>query len=96
MFHLPLVCLGKEVGKKIGATVRVVEEVDTNADGVGWGEYLSVKISIDLSKPLSKGRMLKLQGESTWIAFQYERLPKYCFQWGVIRHGRGGTRRGVA
>lgn len=67
-----------------------MEEVDTDADGVGWGEFLRVKIKIDLSNPLSRGRILKLQGESTWIVFRYERLPKYCFQCGVIRHGRGG------
>lgn len=90
MLHLPLVCMGKEVGKKIGASVRVVEEVDTDADVVGWGKFLRVKILIDLSKPLSRGRMLKLQGESTWIAFQYESLLKYCFQCGVIQHGKGG------
>jgi hypothetical protein len=90
MSNLPLVCMGREVGRKIGSTVGIVEEIDTDADGVGWGEYLRVRISIDLSKPLSRGRMLKLQGESTWVVFQYERLPRYCFQCGVIRHGRGG------
>ena len=72
MINLPLVCMGREVGRKIGATVGVVEEVDTDADGVGWGEFLRVRISIDLSKPLSRGRMINLQGESTWITFQYE------------------------
>jgi hypothetical protein len=39
-----------------------------------------------LSKPLSRGRKLKLEGDSSWISFQYERLPKFCFQCGVICH----------
>ena len=82
--------MGREVGRKIGAT-----KVDMNANGVGWGEFLLVKISIDLSKPLSKGWMLKLQGESTWVVFQYRRLLRYCFQCGVIRHGRRGEKQSM-
>jgi hypothetical protein len=35
MINLPLVCMGREVDRKIGATVGVMEEVDTDADGVG-------------------------------------------------------------
>jgi hypothetical protein len=60
MLRLPLVCMEREVGKKIGATVGIVEEVDMDANGVGWGEYLRVKISVDLSKPLSMGRKVNL------------------------------------
>ena len=49
-----------------------------------------MKISIDLAKPLSHGRKMKLEGNSSWIAFQYGRLPKFCFQCGVICHGPKG------
>jgi hypothetical protein len=41
------------VGWQIGASVGVVEEVDVDEVGVGWGEYLRVRILLDLSKPLS-------------------------------------------
>lgn len=58
-----------------------------DVDGVGWGEYLRVRITLDLSKPLARE---KLNGDSTWIAFQYKRLPKFYFLCGVIRHGVGG------
>jgi hypothetical protein len=67
-----------------------VEEVETDVDGIGWGEYLRVRITLDLSKPLAQVRLLKIKGVSTWIAFQYERLPKFCFLCGVIRHGIRG------
>ena len=82
--------MGHEVGLKIGSTVGTVIEIDTNAGGVGWGEYLRVKILLDLAKPLSRGRKMKLEEKSSWIAFQYEKLPKFCFQCGVICHGPGG------
>lgn len=90
MFNLPLGCMGREVGRKIGSSMGIVEEVDTEGDGVGWGEYLRVKISLDLSKPLPRGRKMNLEGTSSLIVFQYERLPKFCFLCGVINHGQEG------
>ena len=68
----------------------VVEAVDMDAQGVRWGEYLWVKISLDLAKPLARERKLNLEGTLRWIPFQYEKLPKFCFQCGVICHGIGG------
>ncbi|GLT72136.1 hypothetical protein SLA2020_440930 [Shorea laevis] len=87
MYNLPLACISKEIGFSIGASMGLVEEVDTAENGVGWGEYLRVKIKLDLSKPLLRGRMLKLPRTSVWIAFQYEKIPKFYFKCGVIRHG---------
>jgi hypothetical protein len=82
--------MGREVGFKLGASVGTVEEVDTDAEGIGWGEFLRVKISIDLYKPLPRGRMMKFEGKSNLIGFKYENLPKFCFHCGVICHGPEG------
>jgi hypothetical protein len=82
--------MGREVGLKLGASVGKVEKVDTEKDGVGWGEFLRVKINIDLYKPLCRGRMLKFDGKSTLVGFKYEHLPKFCFHCGVICHGVEG------
>ncbi|XP_059462008.1 uncharacterized protein LOC132191003 [Corylus avellana] len=90
MFNLPLACMGKEVGFQIGATMGTVEEVDTDEDGVGWGEYLRVRIRIDVKKPLARGRVINLLGKQVLIGFRYEKLPKYCFDCGKIWHGREG------
>jgi hypothetical protein len=90
MLHLPLSCMGKEMGKKLGETVGTVEEVETNEDGIGWGAYLRVKAHVNFSKPLPRGRILKLKNKSLWIEFQYEKIPRFCFKCGVIRHGAGG------
>ena len=65
MIDLPLGCMRREVGKKIRSMVGTVVEVDTNAGGVGWGEFLRVKILLDLSKPLSRGRKMKLEGKTS-------------------------------
>jgi hypothetical protein len=90
MANLPLACMGHETGRILGSSVGVVEAVDTDGRGIGWGESLRVKICMDLMKPLARGRMLKLQGKTNWIPSQYERLPKYCFHCEVIIHRRRG------
>ena len=94
MMKLPLACMEREVGFKLGAMVGTVEEVDTEKDGIRWGGYLRVKIQVDLYKPFSRGRMLKFDGKSTLIRFKYERLSKFCFHCEVICHGvEGCTKR---
>jgi hypothetical protein len=90
MFNLPLAFMSETMGFNLGNSVGVVEEVESDEYGIGWGEYLCVKICLDISKPLARGCILKLKETTTWVAFQYERLPRFCFQCGSIRHGPGG------
>ncbi|XP_059431607.1 uncharacterized protein LOC132165128 [Corylus avellana] len=90
MLNLPLACMGKEVGYQIGATMGKVEEVDADEEGVGWGKYLRVRIRLNLIKPLVRVRIIKLFGNEVLIAFQYKKLPRYCFDCGKISHGRDG------
>jgi len=78
------------MGVQVGNSVGVVEEVETDEYGIGWGEYLRVKLRLDITKPLARGRFLKYKGESTWVVFQYELLPRFCFSCGIICHGVGG------
>lgn len=56
MVNLPLACMGQATGRMLGSSVGVVEAMDTDSQRVGWGESLRVKIRIDLSKPLARGR----------------------------------------
>ena len=37
MINLPLACISVEIGSKIEALVGVVETVDADAKGIGWG-----------------------------------------------------------
>jgi hypothetical protein len=79
--------MSKEVGFQIGTTMGVAEEVDTDVDGVEWGKYLRVRIKLDLTKPLARGRLINLLGKKVMIAFQYEKLTRYCLDCGKIWHG---------
>ena len=51
---------------------------------------MRVRIVLDLSKPLSRGKRLKLRDRSTSIPFKYEKIPRFCFNCGVIYHGSQG------
>lgn len=80
MINLPLACMNVEIGQKIRASVGTMETVDADAEGNAWGKFLQVKILLDLKKPLPRGRKINIEGMANWIMFQYERLPKLCFQ----------------
>jgi hypothetical protein len=90
MYDMPLACMSREMGQRIGASMGVVEEVDVDEAGVGWGEFLRVRIVLDVTKPLLRGRFLKLRDKTIWITFHYERIPRFCFMCGVIKHGGRG------
>jgi hypothetical protein len=71
-----------------------VLKVDVNEGGMGWGECLRINVLLDLQKPLSRGRKLKINGFSILVTFQYEKLSKFCFQCGAIMHeGTGCPKR---
>lgn len=49
-----------------------VEEVDVSEGEAGWGEFLRVRVMLDLTKPLARGRMLHPKEKSLWIDLKYE------------------------
>lgn len=36
MYNMPLACMDREMGVKLGSSAGTIEEVDTNEDGIGW------------------------------------------------------------
>jgi hypothetical protein len=69
---MPLLCMTKAVGTKIGESMGEVEDVDVGKDGVGWGRFLRIRVKIDLTQPLERGRALLMGGKSIWVNFKYE------------------------
>jgi hypothetical protein len=64
---MPLLCMNKSVGSKIGESLEELEDVDVVGDGAGWGRCLRLRVIIDLHKPLERGRALKLGGKLHWV-----------------------------
>lgn len=54
---------------------------------VELGRYLRLRVNIDLTKPLERGRALLMGGKSILVSFKYEQLPLFCFHCGRIIHG---------
>ena len=78
--------MNKTVAEKlcevVGEVCKNTEEGET--DG---GSFLRMKVTIDISKPLCRGRRISLsQGEQSWVSFKYERLPNICYWCGCLNH----------
>jgi hypothetical protein len=58
---MPLLCMNKNVGTKIGKSLGDLEDVDVAGNGLGWGSYLRLRVSLDITKPLDRGRALNLR-----------------------------------
>ena len=63
-------------------------EVDVTKLGVQWGKYLRVRVQLDVTKKLIRGKKIVVEGgEQRWISFKYERLPNFCYRCGMLSHG---------
>lgn len=41
-------------------------------------------------KPLAQGKSIATQGHTLWLSLQYDRLPRFCFHCGIIKHPQSG------
>lgn len=63
-------------------------EADSNNFIGVWRDYLRVRVSIDLTKPLKRHMKLKRSNDSwCWVNFKYEGVPTFCFICGMVGHG---------
>lgn len=74
--NLPLKSRTRETGRVIGTSLGEVMDVDVSESGVKWGKYLRVRVLLDVTKKLVRGKRIVIEGgEQRWITFKYERLP---------------------
>ncbi|XP_050259988.1 uncharacterized protein At4g02000-like [Quercus robur] len=86
--NLSLKSRTRETGRAIEAKLGEVLEVDVEESGVHWGKFLRVRVKIDVTKKLVRGKKIVIEGgEQRWIAFKYERLPNFCYRCGLLSHG---------
>lgn len=72
-----------DVGNYIG---KSIESDANNFMGV-WRDYLRVRVSIDLDKPLKRRMKLKRSADNwCWVTFKYEVVPTFFFICGIIGH----------
>lgn len=76
------------VGRLLGEKIGIVEEVDLDEEDMAWGEYLRVRVTLQVSQLLLRCSMFAVgAGEAVWVLFSYERLPNFCYLRGCLGHG---------
>ena len=87
IFNLPLMSRTKETSWAIGSSLGTAMEVDVPDSGVHWGKCLRVRVQIDATKRLVRGKRITIEGgKSRWVQFKYERLPNFCYRCGPLSH----------
>ncbi|XWS15361.1 hypothetical protein CRYUN_Cryun35bG0090100 [Craigia yunnanensis] len=80
LHEVPYGFKSEKVEKDIGNYLGLFIESDPNNFGGIWRNYMRIRVSFDVWKPLKKRmRIKKASGEWTWVTFKYERLPTFCF-----------------
>ncbi|XP_042976264.1 uncharacterized protein LOC122307436 [Carya illinoinensis] len=89
LHNLPFAGMTRKMGEEIGSTIGKVHSVETDEQGYGWGNFLRVRVEVNVNKALARGRMLKHGGRQCWVQFKYERLTNFCFKCGHLQHANG-------
>ncbi|KAI9175096.1 hypothetical protein LWI28_027168 [Acer negundo] len=86
--RVPLLCMTKEIRQLLGNMIGLVKEVDVGLSMVCAGEFLRIRILIDITKPLRRClRVNVLKGrEETVMLLHYERLPNHYYRCGLLGH----------
>ncbi|XP_027157976.1 uncharacterized protein LOC113759597 [Coffea eugenioides] len=86
VWNLPIHCLSKAVGKKVGTIFHEVKEVLIPQSGGKEGKHMKLLVLIDIKQPLLRGTTIQMNGVNKWLSFKYERCPDFCYSCGVIGH----------
>ena len=86
--NIPHDLVTQETDESIGSTLGTVVQVADPEDNGTGGEFLRVRLKLDISRPLPRYCKLwnvgKLMG---WVGLKFERLPNFCYWCGRVGHG---------
>lgn len=88
LHNLPLMARNESMGRMIGNNIGESFEVDIDEDEMTWGELMRIRVNINMTKPLPRGKKINVGTEKpSWIYFSYDRLPNFCYYCGQLGHG---------
>ena len=72
----------EQICEAIGSIIHPPDALDS--DG---GSFIRVKVLVDISLPLCKGRLITLEDRrEQWVSFKYKRLPNLCYWCGLLTY----------
>ena len=84
--NIPIGYRSKSVAEDICEAIGVVDRSTEVAECEG-GNYVRVRVTLDVYQPLCRGRIIKMEGgEKTWVNFRYKCLPNICYWCGCFDH----------
>ncbi|XP_071906083.1 uncharacterized protein [Coffea arabica] len=86
IWNLPVHWMSEEVGRKIGAVFSRVNEVIIPQTGSKEGRHIKLLVVADISQPLLRGTIVKVEGSTKWVSFKYERCPDFCYNCEIMGH----------
>ncbi|TXG54013.1 hypothetical protein EZV62_019269 [Acer yangbiense] len=88
LHNLPLACLNREIGLHLGGLVGQVKEIDAGESGECVGQFIRIRVLIDVMNPLKRGLRVALGDDEkvNEVMICYERLPNFCYYCGKIGH----------
>lgn len=85
---MPLGMMNRAMGQTIGNEVRELVEMDFDENGSVVGQFLRIKVKLDITNPLMRGVSLMMgeEDEPVWCLIMYEFLLEFCYMCGTIGH----------
>nr|POE75372.1 hypothetical protein CFP56_61764 [Quercus suber] len=78
--------LDPETAIEFGEILGEVSPEEVAKEMVG-GDIVQVRVKIDVSKPLSRGRRVVLDEDTeTWVSFKYKKLTNFCYWCSMVSH----------
>lgn len=58
VYNLSICYMNRQQGEQIGSSLGKVREVEVDTDNKGWSSYLRIRVELDLSKSLIRGKYI--------------------------------------
>lgn len=77
--------MNRENSYKFENFIRTFIKMDKGLEDLRIKSYLRVQVSVDITKSLKSCVFIRNEdGTTRWLAFKYERLSNFCFNWGKL------------
>ena len=82
---LPVSKLNEKTAYGIGKSLGIVSKASHARELIG-GNFLRIKVGVNVSRPLNRGRKVLGNKEEIWVTLKYEKMPNFCYWCGMVSH----------